>query len=159
MLYYSVLFLALQCVATALIWPPNYIIQTVVSALMFFLYSKWLTFESKCPATFAPPDLYGSFLGVSNSISGMLQLVLNLAIPFAIGSNLAGKYLYLIPILALMVVGVFFLAVFVISLIVSPAPLMPPDLSKEKNGTGKNNSVVETEASVLVNADSAQEAS
>jgi hypothetical protein len=129
---YSVLFLLVQAAATAMIWPAVFAVQMTVSIAMFVLYSLWLTFESKCPAVFAPPDLYGSFLGFSNSLTGLLQLALNLLIPLAIGTSLSGKWFYLVPVLGLMVAGVLFLGLFVVSLIVSPAPDVPPELEEAK---------------------------
>jgi hypothetical protein len=41
---------------------------------------------------------------------------------------LQGKWLYLLPIVVLMELGVFCLFVFAVSLVASPAPLHPPDL-------------------------------
>ncbi len=113
---------------------------------MFVLYSLWLTFESKCPAVFAPPDLYGSYLGFSNSLTGLLQLALNLLIPVAIGSWLSGKRFYLVPVLALMGAGVLFLVVFVVSLVLSPAPEVPPELEEAKT---------HAEGKLLINPDEA----
>jgi hypothetical protein len=137
-LRYSVFFLIVQCVATALIWPPLYSVQMLVSVIMFSLYSLWLTFESKLPAIFAPPDLYGSYLGFSNSLSGILQLVLNLIIPPTFGAfGLAGKWFYLAPVLLLMTAGVFFLLFFVLSLVVSPAPETPPQLEEAQSEEAK----------------------
>jgi hypothetical protein len=136
-LRYSVFFLVVQAAATALIWPPVFAVQMLVSVIMFALYSIWLTFESKLPAVFAPPDLYGSYLGFSNSLSGVLQLVLNLIIPPTFGAALAGKWLYLAPVLVLMTAGVFFLFLFVVSLLVSPAPDTPPQLEEAKSEEAK----------------------
>lgn len=129
-LRFCAVFLLMQTVATLLIWPASFVVQTIVSVLMFSLYSFWLTFESKTPAVFAPPDLYGSYLGFSNSLTGILQLVLNLVIPTAIGSSLKGKWFYLAPVIILMELGVFCLFVFCISLLMSPAPSQPPLLSE-----------------------------
>ena len=148
-LKYCAIFLSVQTAATLLVWPEALSVQLIVSILMFFLYSLWLTFESKSPAVFAPPDLYGlrkfvaffffskrdrlgSYLGFSNSLTGVLQLVLNLVIPVAIGDSIRGKWLYLLPVIVLMETGVFFLFVFIISLLVSPAPNEPPNLSDEQ---------------------------
>ena len=129
---YSLVFLAVQSAATAMIWPSVFGVQMTVSIVMFSIYSLWLTFESKSPSIFAPPDLYGSFLGFSNSLTGILQLILNLVLPIVMSkSSMEGKWIYLVPILALMVAGVVCLLIFLLSLIVSPPPETPPELDKK----------------------------